>query len=150
MNNLRKSLLLCALLSTAISAAAKIETCPIDGTRHALARAYESDWRNAVAAASPAEISRLYAESAVFMPPTDETIVGRDLIASYLSSSGSIYATDNINIDLVSCTRDGKLMHIAAVWGKATPEGHWQSGNLVRVLQQEQTGRWLTRYEIWN
>ena len=54
------------------------------------------------------------------------------------------------SVELVSCARAGRALHVAGVWGQREADGHWHGGNLLRVLEQTPEGAWVASYEIWN
>ncbi len=138
-----------ALLTTAGAASAAIETCAPDGESRAVADAYDARWRSAVAQRDTAALAELYAESAVLMPPSDETLVGRELIAERLGDGELTARAADYSVDVVSCDIQGGALHVAGVWGAATADG-WTTGNVMRVLEPAANGRWVSRYEIWN
>jgi uncharacterized protein (TIGR02246 family) len=142
------------MLAAFANAAAEVDVCAAGSANYAIAASYNARWTAALNAGDSAAVARLYAESAVLMPPTDETFVGRDAIAEYLSSSSVPARAIDYQIDLVSCDRHGDSLRVAGVWGAARSVPHdgtgWHTGNLVRVLQVAGDGDWVLHYEIWN
>ena len=150
MKSILSTLLLIGGISAGSLAQAAIHTCAIDTEDRRFATAYLASWRHAVTNTDDLAIESTYAESAVLMPPTDETVVGRDLISDYFHQTRSDLRAGELNIDLVSCEKRGDAFHIAAVWGTEAGDGAWKSGNLLQILERADEGRWVTRYEIWN
>lgn len=149
------ALALTGLLAT--NAAADIRTCADDDNNRAIAERFEARWSHALRAASPDALASMYAESAVLMPPTDETLVGREPIASYLTAAEVPAQRAGYEVELVSCEMIGGALHVAAVWGLAGNRGEtaagagtWTSGNVLRVLRPDTRGNWASAYEIWN
>lgn len=140
------------LLSLPVIAEANIHTCSADSINREIAQQYQSEWQQAVASRDTASISRIYNESAVLMPPEDDSFVGRRPIADYLSDSALPAQAKDISIDIVSCEMEGNTLHITGVWGLNTADsnGPWQSGNMMRVLENDGLGNWRASYEIWN
>jgi ketosteroid isomerase-like protein len=130
--------------------AADIHTCDADTRGRVIAEDYDARWRAALAVPSAADLAQLYGESAVLMPPTDETYVGRMPIVDYLTRSHVPGQAARYSVDLVSCELRGDALHIAAVWGIPGANGGWQSGNVLRVLEPNDDGTWVASYEIWN
>jgi len=58
--------------------------------------------------------------------------------------------TARYSVDFVSCELRGDALHVAAVWGMPGNNGGWESGNVLRVLQNQGDGTWVANYEIWN
>ncbi|MEQ8663037.1 MAG: DUF4440 domain-containing protein [Gammaproteobacteria bacterium] len=139
------------LAGAAGSATADIATCAADATSRAIAEAHLARWQAAVGSGERGAIARLYGESAVLMPPSDETLVGRTPIAEYLASHVTPAHQPSYHVELVSCELYGDAMHIAGVWGlPAAHSGTWTSGNLMQVLEASGEGEWRASYEIWN
>lgn len=138
------------------NAAAEISACAQNDDNRGIADAYEQRLRDAVRAKTGGDVSDLYAESAILMPPTDETLVGRGPIATYLTSRRVPLTDPRYNFDLVSCRMSGDTLHITGVWGVPGDAGGakqpttWMSGNLMRVLKPTPDGSWVSAYEIWN
>jgi ketosteroid isomerase-like protein len=145
-----QTLSLIALLVSHLSAHADISICAADGETRAIAESYQARWKAAIDKGVPSELSALYAESAVLMPPTDETVVGNTPISAYLSQAELPAAAAEYSVDLVSCELRGNSLHLAGVWGAKVEHGALTTGNLMRVLEPGQDGRWVSRYEIWN
>ncbi|MEQ8235113.1 MAG: DUF4440 domain-containing protein [Gammaproteobacteria bacterium] len=139
------------LTAAAASASADISTCAADPASRAIAEAHLARWQAAVESGDTAAIARLYEESAVLMPPSDETLVGRAPIAEYLASHVTPAHQPSYQVDLVSCELHGNALHIAGVWGlPSTPAATWTSGNLMQVIEASGEGEWRASYEIWN
>jgi len=145
-----RTLGLIALLAPTLSVQADISTCAVDGETRAIAESYQTRWKAALDTRAPAQLSALYAESAVLMPPTDETVVGNTPISAYLSQANLPASAAEYSVDLVSCELRGNSLHLAGVWGARTGQGALTTGNLMRVLEPGRDGRWVSRYEIWN
>ncbi|MCB1746205.1 MAG: DUF4440 domain-containing protein [Gammaproteobacteria bacterium] len=150
MKNIVLSLTAGLALAVAGSAAADIKTCAAVPENRAIAESYNTAWQAALSSADPARIAALYGESAVLMPPSDETFVGQRPIAEYLAHATVPGDTAAYRVDLVSCEMHGGALHVAGVWGLTGSEGPWASGNLMRVLEATPDGRWIAAYEIWN
>ena len=144
--------ILIACLNAVVTApvAAEIHTCGADARGRAIAEDYDARWRAALAQPSAGALARLYGESAVLMPPTDETYVGRLPIVDYLTHAHVPGQAARYSVDFVSCERHGNALHVAAVWGMPGANGVWQSGNVLRVLENQADGNWVASYEIWN
>jgi ketosteroid isomerase-like protein len=141
-----------ALLVLSGSAQAGIATCAANSDNRAVAEAYQARWIAALNAEDSERIGSLYAESAVLMPPSDETIVGRQPIATYLHRADVPATRAQYSVDLVSCELRGNALHLAGVWGARTGTSSQvlATGNLLRVLEPGADGNWVSRYEIWN
>jgi uncharacterized protein (TIGR02246 family) len=137
--------------ASASAGAGAISTCAADPARRAIAEAHLARWHAAVESGDAAAIAALYEESAVLMPPSDETLVGRAPIAEYLASHATPAHQPSYRVDLVSCELHGDALHIAGVWGlPSVTGGTWTSGNLMQVLEATGEGDWRASYEIWN
>ncbi len=142
------------LLLASAHATAEITTCAAHSGNRAIAEVYDQRWRAALNGADDGALEALYSESAVLMPPSDETLVGRAPISTYLNAAALPARASDYSVELVSCELHGTALHIAAVW--ATPgardagAGTWRSGNLLRVLEPGRDGQWVSAYEIWN
>lgn len=135
----------------AVAARADIATCPVDHPSRAIAERYDARWQVALAGADSGALGALYDESAVLMPPTDETLVGRRPIAEYLAGGGAPGRASGYSVELVSCEVRGSALHVAAVWAEPNAgQAPWRSGNLLRVLEATGDGQWVATYEIWN
>lgn len=149
-----KLALAASALAAALPVAAEITACPLDSDQGHIARAWTARWLDALHAAEPGDIARLYAEGAVLMPPSDETIVGRDLISAWLSAHPGPAQQADYQVDIVSCELRGNALHIAGVWGASSAAADGQAalatGNVLRVLEPDAEGGWRSRYEIWN
>ncbi|MGE0484669.1 MAG: DUF4440 domain-containing protein [Gammaproteobacteria bacterium] len=150
MKNLILTLATSLALGNAGSAVADIRTCAAAPENRAIAESYNATWQAALSSSDPRRIAALYGESAVLMPPNDETFVGSQPIAEFLASAQVPGDAATYRIDLVSCEMHGGALHVAGVWGLANTVGPWTSGNLMRVLEATPDGRWITAYEIWN
>lgn len=140
------------LAAPAVALAAEapaIETCAADSGNRAIAERYDTRWAEAFTRGDAASLEALYAESAVLMPPTDETFVGRTPIAEYLRSAPLPTRGADYSVDFVSCELRGNTLHVAGVWGAQGQAGR-VTGNVLRVLEPAGNGRWISRYEIWN
>ena len=150
----RKLITAAAVGFFAASAAANaaVSTCAVDSDNRAIAESYQSRWLDALNDRDTSRLSALYAESAVLMPPSDETIVGRAPISEYLHASPGPAVRAQYSVDLVSCEVRGTALHVAGVWGARAENGSGvlATGNLLRVLEPGEDGRWVVRYEIWN
>ncbi len=128
--------------------------CPIGAPAKQLADDYNHQWLNAIKSGDPTRLSRLYADNAVMMPPTDETIVGNDPIGIYLTTPTSGPQIANYSVDIVGCELTGNTLQFAGVWGaeKTDPRGRaiTLTGNLLRILDRQADGTWAMSYEIWN
>lgn len=144
------------LAAAGLNANAEITTCGANDHNRDIAEAYEQRWETALSARQADNIAGLYAESAVLMPPTDETLVGRQPIAEYLNAAPLPARAKSYTVELVSCAMIGDALHIAGVWGVPAGRGAdnaerpWTSGNLMRVLKPGTNGNWVSAYEIWN
>ena len=130
-----------------------ITTCAPDSSKRAIAENYTTRWLAAINGTGTGEIATLYAESAVLMPPSDETIVGREPISTYLRAHPGPATHADYRIDIVSCELRGNALHIAGVWGAqadGAQAGALATGNVLRVLEADADGAWRSRYEIWN
>ena len=93
---------------------ADIHTCAEKTPNRAVAEAYEQRWESALRAKAPSELAELYGDSAVLMPPSDETLVGRKPIADYFEREQVPAADENYAVDLISCRTFGETLHVAA------------------------------------
>ncbi|MGR8920130.1 MAG: hypothetical protein ACU85V_10945 [Gammaproteobacteria bacterium] len=151
MKNITLALLGAASITLSPLAAADITTCTPDSAGHAVARAFQDRWSAAIASADVAAIAANYAESAVLMPPGEESYVGREPVAGYLAGTSGKARPAVTEVDLVSCELRDHTLHVAGVWGSPGADGGpWQTGNLVRVLEADAAGEWHTKLEIWN
>jgi len=153
MKTLMTTLALAGLTAGSLGATANtISTCAVDGDSRAIAESYNTRWLAALRAGDDAQLSTLYTESAVLMPPSDETIVGAAPISNYLASHGVPAKEAAYAVDLVSCEVRGNALHIAGVWGARVPGADTAlvTGNVLRVLEPGRDGRWIASYEIWN
>lgn len=154
MNRIIPYLLAAATAIPAVPVTAAVTTCASDSDKRAIAEAYTARWVSVLNAAEPRDISALYAESAILMPPSDETIVGRGPIAAYLRAHPGPAAQAEYRVDIVSCELRGNALHIAGVWGaeaqRGGAAGTLATGNVLRVLEADAAGAWRSRYEIWN
>lgn len=141
-----------SLVTVSLTATAGVSTCAVDSANRAIAESYQSRWLSALNDRDTSRLSALYAESAVLMPPSDETIVGRAPIAEYLHATPGPAVRAQYSVDFVSCEVRGNALHIAGVWGAQADNGSntLATGNLLRVLEPGADGRWIVRYEIWN
>lgn len=144
------SAVLGVLMAATTPASAQITTCAPDSGNRAIAESYNARWLSAVNAGDPHRIADLYAESAVLMPPTDETFVGREPITEFLGTAAVPARESAYSVDLVACEIRGNSLHIAAVWGSGTGAPERSTGNLLRILEPADNGHWVSRYEIWN
>lgn len=138
------------LAGASATATAEITTCTALPGNQAIAESYNSAWQAALQSADPARIAALYGETAVLMPPSDETFVGQRPIAEFLAHATVPGQAANYTVDLVSCEMRGGALHVAGVWGLERDAGPWTSGNLMRVLEPAADGHWIASYEIWN
>lgn len=139
------------LAGTVAEVSAEISTCAADPASRAIAEAHLARWQAAIESGDAAAIAKLYEDSAVLMPPSDETLVGSTPIAEYLASHATPANQPSYRVDLVSCQLHGDALHIAGVWGlPSTKPGTWVSGNLMQIIEADGTGAWRASYEIWN
>ena len=135
-------------------AAATEYGCPIGVPAQRLADDYNRRWVMALNSGNAEELGKLYADNAVLMPPTDETIVGRAPIGSYLTSSANAPRLDQYTVDIVGCEFSGDSLQFAGVWGTRQIDYRGKSvtisGNVLRILDRQANGSWQTTYEIWN
>lgn len=128
--------------------------CPIGAVAQQLADRHHAQWRAAMRSRDSARLAALYAENAILMPPTDETIVGRAPIAAYLTSADNTAPLDNYSVDIVACDMAGDSLSVAGVWGAEQKDFRGQAiamtGNVLRVLDRQSDGSWSLRYEIRN
>jgi len=128
--------------------------CPAGAPEQQLAETTNTSWLNAVASGNPQRLASLYAENAVLMPPTDETIVGREPIGRYLSGTNTMPGLRDYTVDIVGCDLNGDTLEIAGVWGAEQQdfrgESHNVTGNVVRIANRQADGSWSLKYEIWN
>ena len=138
----------------ALPAQADITICAPDSNASVVAETYQARWLAAFKTANPAVIAKLYNESTVLMPPTDETLVGREPISSYLSAHAVPANRADYRVEFVSCELRGNALHIAGVWGAVSgavsASSTSMTGNLMRVLEPSADGEWISSYEIWN
>lgn len=147
------------LLATALLATASIATqaaefgCPA-GAAERIAAATTTRWLDAAQSGNPQALAELYAENAVLMPPTDETIVGRAPIARYLAEGPGAGRLNGYTVDIVGCDLSGDTLEIAGVWGideaQRDPSTDLRTGNVMRVANRQPDGTWTLKYEIWN
>jgi ketosteroid isomerase-like protein len=141
-------------MAIALPAQAAITVCAPDSKASVVAEKYQARWLAAFKTADPAVIAKLYAESAVLMPPTDETLVGREPISGYLTAHAGPANKADYRVELVSCELRGNTLHIAGVWGASSDPASAASasttGNIMRVLEPSVDGGWIASYEIWN
>lgn len=140
------------LYAASATSHAAVPGCALGSDARAIAESHQTRWLTALNGHDIAGLRALYAESAVLMPPSDETIVGRAPISEYLQASPGPAVRAQYAVDLVSCEVRGNALHIAGVWGARTENGSsvLATGNLLRVLEPGESGRWVVRYEIWN
>ena len=144
--------LLLLLLGNA-QAQPSVTACIADEAAHAVASAYGTHWREAVLSSDPSRLGALYGDTAVLMPPSEDTLIGNQAIASYLLDDAAAAGPADAQIDYVSCERHGDTLHVAGVWGTTdsrVPTGTWKTGNLLRILERDAAGHWVASYEIWN
>ncbi|MGR9090636.1 MAG: YybH family protein [Gammaproteobacteria bacterium] len=111
-------------------------------------------WLDAAQSHNARALGELYAENAVLMPPTDETIVGRAPIARYLADGPGAASLRGYTVDIVGCDLSGDTLEIAGVWGvdeaHLDPRTGLRTGNVMRVANRQPDGSWTLKYEIWN
>lgn len=151
----RSSYLCAALLATATLTVEATEFgCPAGGTAERLAAATTTRWLDAAESGNAQTLAELYTENAVLMPPTDETIVGRAPIASYLTDGAGAASLHGYTVDIVGCDLRGDTLEIAGVWGidaaARDPRSGLRTGNVMRVANRQPDGSWALKYEIWN
>ena len=148
-----RSLVLLILSITCFPVLATDYGCALDDPAATLATDAQQRWLAALNSGDASTLSAVYAPNAVLMPPTDETIVGAEPIASYLQSQG-FAQVENYSIDLVACELTGDTLEIAGVWGAEQTDGRGLAtaltGNVIRILDRSGDGDWRTRMEIWN
>lgn len=148
------------LLAAAILAGTSLTTqaaefgCPAGGQAERLAADTTTRWLDAAQSGNPQALAALYAENAVLMPPTDETIVGRQPIARYLAATPGAASLHGYTVDIVGCDLSGDTLEIAGVWGvdeaQRDPRTGLRTGNVMRVANRQPDGSWTLKYEIWN
>ena len=144
---------LCGCLGAAVLPAAAEIGCPADAPAARIAAETNARWVAAAASGEHARLAAMYAPDAVLMPPTDETIVGREPIARYLASSAPVAAPATYTVDVVGCALSGDTLEIAGVWGADETTGdarRLRTGNVMRVATRGPDGAWRLKYEIWN
>lgn len=137
------------VVPTAALAAPTIETCAPDSGNRAIAEHFDARWSAAMSSRDTRALEGLYAESAVLMPPSDETFVGRAPVTAFLSGAATPARSADYSVDLVACELRGELLHVAGVWGTGAGASR-VTGNVLRVLEPAGNGQWVSRYEIWN
>ena len=63
--------------------------CPAGAPAERVASDYNRRWLDALETGDPEHLRELYSDNAVIMPPTDETIIGRDPIGEYMATTPS-------------------------------------------------------------
>ena len=155
MKTLTRSLLAAATLASASFATQAAEFgCPAGGPAERIATATTTRWLDAAQSGNAQALAALYAENAVLMPPTDETIVGRAPIVRYLADGPGAASLQGYTVDIVGCDLRGDTLEIAGVWGidgaQRVPRTGLQTGNVMRVANRQPDGSWTLKYEIWN
>ncbi|MEM7541384.1 MAG: hypothetical protein AAF384_07320 [Pseudomonadota bacterium] len=138
-----------AIVSATISiicSAQDITPCNQRPEIEAIAKSFNIRWESAVTEASVSRLAGVYAHGAILMPPTDETLVGNTTIADFWSREEVIANLADYSFDLMSCELRGEALIISGVWGT----DFQTTGNLLRVLDRNDSGEWVSRYEIWN
>jgi ketosteroid isomerase-like protein len=143
-----------AAAAAAEEATATVFGCPVGEFAQQLADRHNAQWTAAMRARDSSRLAALYAENAILMPPTDETIVGRAPIAAYLTSGNNTAPLANYSVDIIACDIEGDSLSVAGVWGAEQTDYRGQAiamtGNVLRVLDRQTDGTWSLRYEIWN
>jgi ketosteroid isomerase-like protein len=128
--------------------------CPAGAPAERVASDYNRRWLDALETGDPEHLRELYSDNAVIMPPTDETIIGRDPIGEYMATTPSAPPLSNYSVDIVACELAGDTVQFAGVWGADQTDyrGHAvaMTGNVLRILARQADGSWTSSYEIWN
>jgi ketosteroid isomerase-like protein len=149
-----KSACLAFLIGASGATHAGVSTCPSEHSNRAIADAYSATLADGVSRADTEQIAGLYADAALLMPPSEETLIGQQAIAEYLVETATPGRDQRYELELISCESRGEAVHVAGIWGLPGGDGGgrgtWQTGNLLRVLERATDGRWVSTYEIWN
>lgn len=97
-------------------------------------------------------LAGLYADDAVLMPPSDETVVSRAAIEEYWANT--LTGLGDYNVEFVQTRAQGDVLYTAGIWSAARVgadgEREVVGGNVVRVLERQDDGSWKLRVETWN
>lgn len=117
-----------------------------------IAEQANSAWSAALNSRDVEGVVSTYANDAVVMPPTDETLAGTDRIRTYMEGVAGKAVKHN-GVDLYDVRRDGDTVYAAGVWSATVLEDGQPKlvgGNIVNVLQRQPDGSWKTRLQTWN
>ena len=99
------------------------------------------------------ELTNMYTDEAILIPPTGEILTGPDAIKDYWAEvrNGGVseYTIDTINLHI-----DGNIAHQSAYWQAhymgANGEPVYFDGAMTNVLERQGNGQWKIRMQTWN
>lgn len=134
------------LASSTLAPAADVQPGADEAARTA------SEWAHRFNSGDAQALAGLYADDAVLMPPTDETLFSRDSIAAYWKKS--LAGLANYDVQIVDAQAKGGLLYVAGVWSYERDAGNGRrevvGGNVLRVMERQGDGSWKLRAETWN
>lgn len=98
-------------------------------------------------------VSQLYADDAVVMPPTDETLARPELIRQFWEEAIN-NGISNVKLSNFDIRVEGDTAYQAAIWSaeRLGSNGNTISigGNMVNVFIRQADGSWKPRLQSWN
>jgi len=108
-------------------------------------------WLDAALAADWSGLAANYAEDAVFMPPNQPSVEGRDNIRTWFETLPPVSAME---FEMVDISGVGDLAYVYATYTMTmTPEGSEpvnDSGKFVEIRRKQADGSWLITRDIFN
>lgn len=130
------------------TAAHGTDSVPVESLADTIAAQWSSEFNGGDAT----RLSRLYADDAVLMPPSDETLISREAIEAYWTRA--LNGLSDYDVEIVQSRAQGDMLYAAGIWSanKTLAEGERVvvGGNVVRVLERQGDGSWKLRVETWN
>ena len=99
------------------------------------------------------ELVKLYADDAVFMPPSSEILTGQEAIRKYWDGLRNVgfneYVIRDISLSIV-----GNTAYQTALWETVRQDSAGNviklDGNISSVLERQKDGTWKIKLQSWN
>ena len=108
-------------------------------------------WLDAVRASDWPAVAAMYTDDAVFMPPNEPAVVGRDSILAWFEAFPPI---GDVDIEVVEIDGRGELVYVRGTYELTiTPEGLGpiaDSGKWLEIRRKQADGSWPLSRDIFN
>lgn len=112
-----------------------------------------SDLGKAFNKGQTSELVKLYADNAVFMPPSSEILTGQEAIKEYWDGLRKVGFNEYVIRD-ISLTIVGNTAYQTALWETVRKDSAGNvinmDGNISSVLERQMDGSWKIKLQSWN